>query len=77
MAKVSFDISEVAISPDLPSEINIKLRALLSEYRDVFAGEQDSLPKPFAADPVQLKFVANPEPQSVPEPRWTFAQKQI
>ncbi len=75
--KVSFDIDEVQFNPDLSEDLKGRVRALLKEYEDVFAGEQDSLPKPFAAEPVELKFVSNPEPQSVPEPRWTFAQKQI
>ncbi len=74
VVKVSFDVAEVAINPELPKEIQARVRALLVEFEDVFAGEQDPLPKPFAAEPVSLKFVSNPEPQSVPEPRWTFAQ---
>jgi hypothetical protein len=61
VAKVSFNIEEVAMNPDLPKAFQAR----------------DSLPKPFAADPVELKFVENPKPQSVPEPRWTYAQKQI
>jgi hypothetical protein len=77
VAKVSFDVREVLINPELPEELQQRVRALLDEYQDVFAGEQDSLPKSFAAEPVKLKFISNPEPQSVPEPRWTFAQKQI
>jgi hypothetical protein len=76
VTKVSFDIHEVSIAPDMPEDIEYDFRALLAEYQDVFAGDQNSLPKPFATDPVELKFVANPESQS-PEPRWTFAQKQI
>jgi hypothetical protein len=77
VSRVSFDIDEVQVNPDLPADLKERVRALLKEYEDVFAGEQDSLPKPFAAEPVELKFVSNPEPQSVPEPRWTFEQKQI
>jgi hypothetical protein len=77
VSTVSFDIDEVQINADLPEDIKSRVRALLKEYEDVFAGEQDSLPKPFAAEPVELKFISNPEPQSVPEPRWTFAQKQV
>jgi hypothetical protein len=77
VSTVSFDIDEVKISPDLPEDIKRKVRLLIADYEDVFAGEQDSLPKPFAAEPVELKFISDPEPQSVPEPRWTFAQKQI
>jgi hypothetical protein len=45
------------------------------EFQDVFAGEQSSLPKPFAAASVELKFVEDPQPQSILEPRWTYAQK--
>jgi hypothetical protein len=77
VAKVSFDVSEVQVNPEIPDAMQAKIRSLLDEYSDVFAGEQDSLPKPFAAEPVTLKFVDNPEPQSIPEPRWTHAQKQI
>ena len=77
VVKVSFDVREVSINPELPDKLQSEVRRLLDEFQDVFAGEQDSLPKPFAAEPVHLKFVSNPEPQSVPEPRWTFAQKQI
>jgi hypothetical protein len=77
VAKVSFNIEKVAINPDLPEAFQSRVRKLLEEFEDVFAGEQDSLPKPFAAEPVELKFVENPKPQSVPEPRWTYAQNQI
>jgi hypothetical protein len=35
------------------------------------------MPKPFQAEPVELKFVDNPVPQSVPEPRWTHAQRLV
>jgi hypothetical protein len=77
VVKVSFDIDEVEVNPDLPDDFQRKVRRLLEEFRDVFAGEQSSLPKPFAADPVELKFVEDPKPQTVPEPRWTYAQKQI
>jgi hypothetical protein len=77
VAKVSFDVAEVSINPEMPQEMRARVRALLAEFQDVFAGEQDSLPKSFAAEPVELKFVSNPEPQSVPEPRRTFAQRQI
>ncbi len=77
VAKVSFNVDDVLVSPDIPEAMQLKVRRLLVEFSDVFAGEQDSLPKPFAAAPVELKFVENPQPQSVPEPRWTYAQRQI
>ena len=59
------------------AEFKERVRKLLVQYEDAFAGQLDTLPKPFAADPVTLKFVENPVPQSVPEPRWTLAQRQI
>jgi hypothetical protein len=74
---VSFNVDEVLVSPDLPEAMQLKVRRLLAEFGDVFAGEQNSLPKPFVAAPVELKFVESPQPQSIPEPRWTYAQKQI
>jgi hypothetical protein len=70
-------VSEVQVNPEISDTMQLKIRDLLAKYSDVFAGEQDSLPKPFATDPVELKFVDNPEPQSIPEPRWTHAQRQI
>ncbi len=77
VSKVSFDISELDINPAMPESMQGRVRALLAEYAEVFAGQQNSLPKPFAADPVELKFVTHPVPQSIPEPRWTFAQRQV
>jgi hypothetical protein len=80
VAKVSFDIDEVDVCPSLPESMKARVarvRELIARHADVFVGLQNSLPKPFAADPVELKFVANSEPQSIPEPRWTFAQRQI
>ncbi len=77
VAKVSFDVSEVYVDPELPEAFQTRVRGLLKQYEDVFAEQLDSLPKPFAANPVELKFVDHPEPQSIPEPRWTFAQKQV
>ncbi len=66
------------MNTEIPDAMQAKIRALfLDEYSDVFAGEQDSLPRPFTAEPVTLKFVENAEPQSIPEPRWTHAQKKI
>ncbi len=35
------------------------------------------MPKPFHAESVELKFVDDPVPQSIPEPRWTYAQRNV
>ena len=74
---VSFDISKVDVNPDLPAAVQAKVRALLRQHEGVFEGRQVTMPKPFQADPVQLKFVDDPIPQSVPEPRWTYAQRNV
>jgi hypothetical protein len=50
---------------------------LLKRYEHVFEGAKTTLPKPFAAEPIELKFVDDPVPQAVPEPRLTFAQRKI
>jgi hypothetical protein len=76
VAKVSFDINEVDVCPSLPKDVQARVRKLVAQYADVFAGQQNSLPKPFAAEPVELKFVANPQPHSIPEPKWTLLRPE-
>ncbi len=77
VTSVPSSLTEVDINPALPPEVQERIRRMLHQYEHVFAGELDTLPKPFAAENVTLKFVDNPVPTSVPEPRWTLAQKQI
>jgi hypothetical protein len=74
---VSNDITQVDICPDLPARVQAKVRTLLRKYESVFEGRQITMPKPFSAEPVELKFVDDPKPQSEPEPRWTHTQKQV
>ncbi len=74
---VSHDMTQVDICPDLPAGVQAKVRALLRKHESVFEGRQITMPKPFSAEPVELKSVDDPKPQSVPEPRWTHAQKQV
>jgi hypothetical protein len=74
---IEHDITQVDVCPDLPAKIQAKVRKLLREFADVFEGRQITIPKPFQAEPVPLKFIDNPVPQSVPEPRWTHAQRSI
>jgi hypothetical protein len=42
VAKVSFDVNEVDVNPDLPDDVQACVRGLLKQYEDVFAGQQDS-----------------------------------
>jgi hypothetical protein len=74
---IAYDISQVDVNPDLPAAIQSKVRALLRRHEGVFEGRQVTMPKPFQAEPVDLKFIDHPVPKSVPEPRWTFAQKNV
>ncbi len=74
---VAHDITAVDVNPDLPAAIQAKVRALLRRHEGVFEGRQVTMPKPFQDEPVELKFIDNPVPQSVPEPRWTFAQQNV
>jgi hypothetical protein len=71
------DITQVDICPDIPANVQAKLRVLLRKHEAVFESRQVTMPKPFQAEPIQLKFVDQPVPQSVPKPRWTHAQKLI
>ncbi len=75
---VVHDITQkVDVCPDLPAKMQARVRELLRQYESVFEGRQVTMPKPFQAEPVELKFIENPVPQSVPEPRWTHAQRLV
>jgi hypothetical protein len=72
-----FDLASIQINPALT---NLQIRLVLALNRKcatVFEGHQNSLPKPFAAAPITLKFKSDAKPQSIPQPRWTVAQKTI
>jgi hypothetical protein len=75
--EIDFDVESIDVNPELSPGTIARVRLLLKRYEGVFEGKQNTLPKPFASEPVELKFVDDPVPQSVPEPKWTFAQKQI
>jgi hypothetical protein len=71
------DVEIIDVNPGLCARTKERVQAVLKRYESVFEGKQVTLPKPFATEPVELKFVDDPVPQSVPEPRWTFAQKNV
>ena len=54
VTSVPSSIDEVDVNPDLPANVRERVRQLIVEYAHVFAGELDTLPKPFAADTVTL-----------------------
>jgi hypothetical protein len=72
-----FDINAILICPDLQPEQIREVKAVIRKYEKVFEGHEKSLPKPFATEPITLKFKPDAQPQSVPQPRWTLAQKEI
>jgi hypothetical protein len=74
---VVHDITQVDVYPDLPAVVQAKVQNLLRQYEGVFEGRQVTMPKPFQADPVELKFIDSLVPQSVPEPRWIHAQRLV
>jgi hypothetical protein len=65
---VSHDITQVDVCPDLPAVIQAKVRALLQKHESVFEGRQITMPKPFSAEPVELKFVDDPKSKACPNP---------
>ncbi len=73
VTSVPSSLFEVDVNLALPPEVQDRVRRMLKQHEYVFAGELDTLPKPFAAENVTLKFVDSPVPTSVPKPRWTLA----
>jgi hypothetical protein len=72
-----FDLDAIRINPELPPSIIARVKALILKYADVFDSSDGKLPKPFNTEPVELNFVPNARPQSIPEPRWTHALSKV
>ncbi len=72
-----FDINAIQICPSLSADQIKAVKEVILQYAKVFEGHENSLPKPFATEPITLKFKPAAQPQSVPQPRWTLAQKEI
>ncbi len=72
-----FDLEAIQINPRLSPERIAKIKDVIRRFAHVFEGHENSLPKPFATEPITLKFKKDAKPQSVPQPRWTFAQKEV
>ncbi len=72
-----FDLEAIQSCPDLTPEQIKRVKAVIKQYEKVFEGHENTLPKPFATEPITLKFKENAQPQSIPQPRWTVAQKEI
>ena len=50
-----------------------RVHNIIKRFAKVFEGAANTLPKPFDAPPIELQFRPDAIPQSVPEPRWSFA----
>jgi hypothetical protein len=72
-----FDLEHIQINPALTADQIARLKTVILKFAKVFEGHQNSLPKSFATDPIVLKLKADAKPQSIPQPRWTVAQKEI
>jgi hypothetical protein len=72
-----FDLNSIQINPALTNAQIRRVLELIRRCGTVFEGHQNSLPKAFAAEPITLKFKPDAKPQSIPQPRWTVAQKTI
>jgi hypothetical protein len=73
-----FDIEAILICPDLTPDQKSRVKDVILKCAKVFEGHENSLPKPFiAAEPITLKYKDNAQPQSIPQPRWAVAQKEI
>ncbi len=72
-----FDLGQIQINPALTEEQIAKVKAVILKFAKVFEGHQNSLPKPFATDAIVFKLKPDAKLQSIPQPRWTVAQKEI
>jgi hypothetical protein len=73
-----FDLNAtIQFNPELTSDQIQAVKKVIQKYTNVFEGHENSLPKPFATKPITLKFKPDARPQSIPQPRWTVAQKEI
>jgi hypothetical protein len=72
-----FDLEHIQINPALTADQIARVKAVILKFAKVFEGHQNSLPKPFATDPIVLKLKADAKHQSIPQPRWTVTQKEI
>ncbi len=72
-----FEIDSIKINPDLSKEQISRVKAVTRAHAHVFEGHENSLPKPFNTEPIVLKLKPGAVPQSIPQPRWTVAQREI
>jgi hypothetical protein len=72
-----FDLNAIQINSELTFDQIQAVKKIIQKYAKVFEGHENSLPKPFATEPITLKFKPDTQPQSIPQSRWTVAQKEI
>jgi hypothetical protein len=54
-----------------------RVRQIIEDNSVVFEGIENTLPKPFHTEPVELNFKVGFKPRSVAEPRWTAAMGNV
>ena len=72
-----FDVSSIDVNPMLPPDILVRVSEIIQKFAKVFEGSANTLPKPFDTAPVELTFKPNAVPQSVPEPKYSYAYGKI
>ena len=60
-----FDINAIQICPSLSADQIKSVKEVILKYAKVFEGHENSLPKPFATEPITLKFKSDAQPQSI------------
>ena len=72
-----FDIKAIEVCTALPETQCSTIWDVIDEHQAAFEGANNSLPKPFRTEPIELKFIPDYKPQAVPQPRWNHAQGLI
>ena len=72
-----FDIKAIEVCTSLPEIRCSTIWDVIEEHEAAFEGANNTLPKPFNTEPIELKFISNYKPQAVPQPRWNHAQGLI
>jgi hypothetical protein len=72
-----FDPGSIDINPSMPQRFRQRVLDSIAKFINVFEGSASSLPKPFDTVPITLKVLPGATPQSIPEPRWSFAYGKI
>ena len=72
-----FYVSSIDVNPQLLPEVLVRVSEIIQKFAKGFEGSANTLPKPFDTEPVERTFKPNAVPQSIPEPKWSYAYGKI